>query len=426
MGRLEREDRVKRAKKLSVAARLTALLTMTAGLTYLASPAEACAASSISLRGFANPANLPNFYYTPEGAPGTFQVGGAIDPGSVSVSYSTPSGSPFPATPGSDYTQINGSFQFFNGPDDNTECKAVGREFDVPVTDDGGVDVGGVEKLIVDISVQGASTGVGDAPMYILDDDGPLRARLPEPPQASKSEGSQVKVPVLRGGSGSGSITWSASPTSDLSGATSGTVPFTGGLGIITLSIADDTVDEPNETVTVTLQGSGGASVQGDNTFSLTILDDDPPGGGGGDTETPLAKFHHPKHDARYAFDSYLANTIHLFVTERPEHRPSLIAQAQIALRKNLTSGNCRWWLSGSWTAAPCAGTEWITVTNHIPNFRPGEKDLFIYEAFPTLRPSVRTNTKNYTVFGRAFDTDGNESARRVGKNVNTFEIIRG
>jgi hypothetical protein len=412
----------------SAVARLSTALAVVAGLLFIASPAAAhrCAgsASSLSLRGFAQP-QQPYFYFTPEHQNGTFVVGGAIDRGNAFASYDTPPGSPLPATAGADYTRVNGTIQFENNVND---CLAVQQSRQVPVTNDSVVDAAGVEELLVDIDVQNASSGVSLVPMYILDDEGSIRARFPEPAQSSISEpqgssGGTTKVPVLRGGSGPGSVTFSINdPGNDVS-PDSGTVNFSDGFGQITISVTNDTVDEPNETVQITLSGSGGATVEGDNTFSLTILDNDS-GGGGGDTLAPNAWFHHPKHGERYRRGVFGADTLHLFAAERPTHIPGRLANGRLGLRKKLTSGNCRWWRAGSWRSGPCGSIQWLNPTEFIPEYT-NAKSLYTYTQYPSLRPSVGTNIRNYTVFGKVQDVDGNVSPLQRGDNKNTFEVTR-
>jgi uncharacterized repeat protein (TIGR01451 family) len=81
----------------------------------------------------------------------------------------------------------------------------------------------------------------------------------------------------------------SASAGSDYT-ATSGTLTWAAGDGAgktITVPITSDTVDEPNETFTVTLSGVTGGAALGTSSVTVTITDDDqpappPPSGGGG------------------------------------------------------------------------------------------------------------------------------------------------
>lgn len=402
-------------------------LAVVSALMFAASPATAarrCAggASSLSLRSFAQ-ATQPYFYFTPESGDGTFVVGGAIDRGNAFASYTTPSGSPLGATPGSDYTSVSGTITFEN---DVNDCLAVQESRDVPVTNDSQIDAGGVEELIVSIQVQNASAGVTQAPMYIVDDEGPVRVRMPEPAQLSISEplgsgSSTARIPVLRAGSGGGTVTWSINdPGNDVS-PDSGTL----GTGIfqqIQLSITNDTADEPNETLTLTLSAQSPAQVEGDNTFSLTILDTDSGGGGGGggDNVPPDAWFHHPKHNRTYGFNTFLANTIHLFATDN-EGEPN-ITGGQLAIRKKMNGGACKWWKGGRWRNGGCTRPKWIGLGS---GFDDGTRRFWAYARYPTLAPSVGTRIRNYQVLGRAFDTDGNRSPLETGDNRNTFEITR-
>ena len=103
-----------------------------------------------------------------------------------------------------------------------------------------------------------------------------------------------VVLTVNRTGGTDGAVTvgyatanGSASAGSDYT-ATSGTLNWAAGDGAdktITVPITSDTVDEPNETFTVTLSNATGGASLGTSSVTVTITDDDqppPPDGGGG------------------------------------------------------------------------------------------------------------------------------------------------
>ena len=89
--------------------------------------------------------------------------------------------------------------------------------------------------------------------------------------QLSAPSAGAVTVPFTLGGTAGTPADFSAVTASPL------TIPAGATTANITLNIANDTLDEPNETVVITLGTPTGATLGSQNTNTLTILDDDPP-----------------------------------------------------------------------------------------------------------------------------------------------------
>jgi hypothetical protein len=173
----------------------------------------------------------------------------------------------------------------------------------------------------------------------------------------------------------------------------------------IELQVVNDSAAEGDETLRVEL--SGGA-VGGISSTRVTIVDNE------SDFAAPRSRLHHPKHDRTYRRTDYRLREIHVFTNDDP----SGVVTAEMALRKKKRSGACAWWGRSGFVAGPCGSPRWIGMEQVNPSF-------YLFR-LPKLKPSIGTPVKNYTMYSRAADGAGNvESAMRVGKNANRFEVSR-
>jgi len=413
---------------------LSAFVLASAVLALMPDPALACVERtfSVQLSDYVI-SDVGPFYYSEEGANDSAPefaisaVGQVCPPDeSGQVDYNT-SGGTATASPVAllgDYQAASGTATFATNNDRREEVQVTMHEDSV-------AEAGVAETFNVSLSnVRGLGANPGSpmtAPFFIVDDEGDHRARFVFG-STSVQENREVfdpdpiKIPVLRAGPASGQITFSVSPSNGEVTPTDGTVDFRpdGRMGFVEVRVHDDDLDEPNEDFTIHLDGP---AIEG-GTFRLTVDDNDLPGGGDEDQIAPKVWFHHPKHGERYRKGSFGADSIHTFVTERPDHAPIRIDWAEVALRKQNRNGNCRWWHAGSWVADACSERRWFRVSNRVNGFTES-KVLFIFENYPSLQPSMGTRIRNYTVFTRAADVAGNLSRLEVGDNVATFEVTR-
>ena len=196
--------------------------------------------------------------------------------GSVSVNYAT---SNVTATAGSDYTATSGTLTFADGETTKT--------FTVPILDDTLVE--GDERLNLTLSnpTGGATLGSQSAAsLTITDNDAAQAGTLQFSTAAytvSESQGTAT-ITVTRTGGSDVAVTvayatsnGTAAAGSDYT-ASSGTLSFAVGetSKTFTVPILDDTLVEGNETVNLTLTSpTGGATLGGQSTATLTIVDND-------------------------------------------------------------------------------------------------------------------------------------------------------
>ena len=389
----------------------------------LPSAANACLVGPrVWLSGFALSDQEPNFYWGPENGSAPFSVTASEfcdDPdltGGVTWATATEAGDT--AVANTDYVAENGTFLFTGaskhdiqndgdliGLKDDTATESALEDFTIKLT-------GGVQKGVVYPPSQ--------APIYIVDLDGSTRvSTVPTtgPIEVSESGGT-FKVPIFRAGNATGTTSVTITPSggtpgSDYSAPSTVTFMANERFKIATITIIDDGESESDETVTITL---GGVTVDGPGSMAFTIVDND---GGSTDNTPPETWFHHPRHGAVYKKGSFFADTIHVFVKE--ETGRLNVSRVVLALRKKLTSGPCRWWKLGGWQVGPCIQPKWILLTSHYANS--GTVELYPYTKYDSLRPSMGTNIRNYTVYAKATDLSGNVSPLVVGDNKNTFEV---
>jgi hypothetical protein len=188
--------------------------------------------------------------------------------GAASASWTTANGT---ATAGSDYSAASGTVSF-------TASETV-KSITIPTTDDSLVEAD--ETLTVTLSnpvsptLIGIATGTGT----INNNDAPPSLSIAN---ASYPEGGTLTFVVTKTGSGAASASWTtangtATAGSDYSAA-SGTISFTAAetSKSITIATIDDSIDEPDETLTVTLSNPVAPSVIGTGTGTGWINDNDP------------------------------------------------------------------------------------------------------------------------------------------------------
>ena len=181
------------------------------------------------------------------------------------------------ATPGTDYTAITGGALTF-------PAGATSQTFDVSVTGD--VLDEADETIVVTLSNAGNAaiatmTGTG----AITDDDAPpsLSIDSPSVPEGDAGSVSLTWTVTLSAASGravtvdyADAGTGTATPGTDYAALAAGTLTFPAGATSreLTVSVMGDVLDEPDETVAVTLSNAGNATI-GTATGTGTITDDD-------------------------------------------------------------------------------------------------------------------------------------------------------
>lgn len=345
------------------------------------------------------------------------------------------------ATAPSDYQAVAGETGFLcdNSHGDCPARSSPEKQVVLPITDGTGAEAA-VESFWFRITGTtrvdtGQPIGVAEpssAPVHVIDDDGADRFSL-EPTMAGgvgvaypRSESfSSLRIPVFRAGPANSpseiayevtpSGTNPATPDLDYQVAASGSIPFAAGERIKTLAITivnDDIVEDP-ETFEVVLADTQPLDP---NRTTVTIVDNDL------DTIAPKSWFHHPRHRLKYQYGDYRLREMHVFFRDEGG---SEVVRVQMALRKRLLDGSCRWFVGGSWPRGQCNAKRWMEMKLDF--------DLYL-KRFPNpLTPSVGTNIRNYTAWCKATDGAGNvqttflhdrtgTSARGDG-NWSTFEV---
>lgn len=200
------------------------------------------------------------------------RLGGSA--GTVSVGYVTSNGS---AVAGTDFTSTSGSLTFNAGETSKT--------FFVTILQDSAREAD--ETLVV--TLRNPSTGAllgkpNTATVTIVDDDQVGTLQFSAAEYTVAEGGARVTIAVTRGGGTVGSVTvrfatsnGTATSSTDYS-ATAGTLTFNSGETVktFTVTVLQDSLVEPDETVNLTLSSpTGGALLGTPSTAVLTIRDDD-------------------------------------------------------------------------------------------------------------------------------------------------------
>jgi hypothetical protein len=201
----------------------------------------------------------------------------------VSVQYATANGT---ATAGSDYTAASGTLNWADGD-------GATKSFTVNITDDSAVESSETVNLALSGETGGATIGSqSSAVLTITDND----VAPPAQPGAL-----QLSAASYSGNENGGSVTLTLTRTAGTDGAVGVSVASGGGsaaagadytaltttvtwaagdgeLKTVSLALLDDSIDEADETVTITLSNAtGGATLGAQSTATVTIVDDDLP-----------------------------------------------------------------------------------------------------------------------------------------------------
>lgn len=195
--------------------------------------------------------------------------------GTVTVDYATGVGS---ATAGTDYDATNGTLTFGPG--------IASRTFSITIHDNTAF---GDKQIPLQLSnlTGGAIAGAPVAAnVVIVDDDSSLKFAAPK--YTVSETAASVKPIVMRVGSRAVAATvdyvitaGTATAGLDFGGSTSGTLTFAPNVSsqAITIPIVADTIDEPNETFTITLQNpTGPVGLATQSSTVVTITDNDTAG----------------------------------------------------------------------------------------------------------------------------------------------------
>jgi hypothetical protein len=267
-----------------------------------------------------------------------------------------------------------------------------------------------------------ALTPPPSAPFLIVDNDGADRVAFDELAYARSETYSTMTIPVWRAGPATGTATvpYTAGPGPG-SPATDGgdftvtspnplTFPPGDRVEVITLSIKNDKVAEPEETIALTLLSPGGAALDAPSSKIVSIQDNE-------EGVAPTSLYHHPRHKWRYRKSDYRIREFHVFAHD--EAGGSGVVAAEIALRRNVRNGTCAWKAKKGWQRRDCDNPIWLTTKYEETG------DLF-YRRMSQLKSSVDTRIKSYTAFSRAIDGAGNvERDFAQKRNDNTFEVKR-
>jgi len=206
------------------------------------------------------------------------RTGGAS--GTASVAYATGNGT---ATAGQDYTAANGTLSWADGD-------ATAKTFTVAITNDTTPEADETVSLALS-NATGATLGSpASATLTITNDDaspGTLAFSSASYAGSEAAAGRMVTVTVRRNGGSDGiaSVAYASSNGTATAGvdylASSGTLNWAAGDAAdktFTVTISDDSADEPDETVMLGLSNPTGAGLGAPATATLTIADDDEPG----------------------------------------------------------------------------------------------------------------------------------------------------
>lgn len=202
--------------------------------------------------------------------------------GLASIQYATSNGA---ATAGADYTATSGALNWADGD-------SAPKTFTVSISDDTADEPDESVNLTLS-NASGAALGApSNALLTIVDNDAPP----PPPPSGTLSFSSAsfsvneagptatISINRMGGSAGAASVQYATSngtATADADyTASSGTLNWAAGDAApktFTVDITDDTADEPDETVTLTLFNVSGATLGAPNSAALTIVDNDAP-----------------------------------------------------------------------------------------------------------------------------------------------------
>jgi hypothetical protein len=164
------------------------------------------------------------------------------------------------------------------------------------------------------------------------------------------------------------------------------------------VQLVADSSPEADETVGLSLSNATGAGL-GLAAATLTIVDDD-----GVDATPPVSEIDRPDHR-----DSYKASKLTALRGTATDD-DSGVARVEVALRRKLAGGGCKWLDGDSFVRRKCGSELWNGAAG---------TSAWTYDLESRLPKS-----EGYTLFGRAEDSAGNvESSFETGRNKARFEI---
>ena len=277
----------------------------------------------------------------------------------------------------------------------------------------------------VDLELSNATNGAvlaypRDAVLTIIDDDGPSRISFEFASYSGFENRRSLLVRVIRSGLASNA----ASVTVTTAAGTAGSQDYThteeeidfasGDRNVsVTIPLLNDSEGEPSETFSIGLSDPDGAELTSPSTTSVAVLDDD--AATSEDTIPPYTAFHEPLQGHTYA-----ARNLRLIpVFMQDNNGGSGMDRVQLALRKKLSNGGCRWWKGRDFVRRACNNKLWSKT--------PSDEytDATVFRLGTKLKPSTKgSGIVNYKAFSRGWDNVGNVQKRfDKGQNKNTFEI---
>ena len=202
--------------------------------------------------------------------------------GAVSVNYATSNGS---AIGGQDYAPASGTLTFANGE--------TSKSFTISITDDTLDEPNETINLTLSGPTGGAILGSPSTAVQTVIDNDLNHGALQFTGNYTAQENvglAAIQVTRTGGSDGAVSVNYATSNGTATGGQdytpASGTLTFANGetSKSFTISLTDDTSDEPNETINLTLSApTGGATLGSPSTAVLTVIDNDEPTPVGGE-----------------------------------------------------------------------------------------------------------------------------------------------
>ena len=359
------------------------------------------------------PVTDPFYFAAEDQGVGRFQINAGADVcgESASVRFDT---SDDTATAPSDYGDVGGRATIV------VYHLGSPRIVEVPIVADG-VAEAAVEafRVILSAPSNGTLRDPPSAPFYVIDADGPTRASLGTTAETVEETDGSIRLVVFRAGPDDAPLTLPfeiapegtapATPGEDFVVETASPLTFAAGERAVTidLSIVQDELDEPDESLRITLDETATTTTR---SATVTLLS-------GTDARPPRSRFHHPRQGWTYDAEDYRIRELHVFTGDG---QGSGVVEVEVALRRTATDGDCAWWNGTRFAPASCRAKTWLATGMYEPG-------AFYYYRLDPLGPSVGTRVEHYTAYARAVDASGNlQRVFEVGENRNTFEIERG
>lgn len=142
-----------------------------------------------------------------------------------------------------------------------------------------------------------------------------------------------------------------------------------------------------------------------------------------GDFAKPFTDFHIPKDGGTYGRNSFKAKEAHVF---SDDGSGSGVKVVELALRKKIDGGGCRWWNGSRWRVSSCRQHRADNKMNLWGMSKKARSSSFSIFKYPKLKPTQGTKVRNYRVISRATDFSANvESKFTKGFNIRTFKISK-